>query len=119
MRTLIAFAALALSGCAGSLTLSTHAGQEQAVYQAESDFLAGLSLAEAYRGLPTCTPSVTLCASPSVVAKVSATAVAANAALMTAQGLVRANGTQAQIAAALAGAQSAVQQFTLLTQALK
>jgi hypothetical protein len=54
-----------------------------------------------------------------VVAKVSATAVAANAALMTAQGLVRANGTQAQIAAALAGAQSAVQQFTLLTQALK
>lgn len=82
----------------------------QSVYALEGAYASALHGAVAYRNLPVC-PSVQVCHSPTVVARLIAADDKAHAALVTAETVVRAHGAQAQITAALTSAQQLIATF--------
>ena len=112
MKTLTCIlAAAALAGCVHP----TSPGQT--VFALESSYEAALTAAVAYKHLPMCAAQVTpVCHSPAVVNKLVAADDRAHDALMGAEAIVRAHGTQAQVTAAVALAQVAIADFRGLTK---
>jgi len=91
---LVVAAGLALSGCATTGTSGTLT-PAQSLYGAETAYSAALTLAVAYRQLPTCGHGVAVCHDPAVVAKLVAADTAARAALAAAQAAVTADASNA------------------------
>ena len=86
---------------------------------AESDFLAALTVAQAYEALPACGSGVVVCADAGVEVRIKASAKLAAAALKTAEDAARAGSSVAQISAALSDAENDVSAFKALTATLR
>lgn len=89
----------------------------QTVFALEGSYAAALTAAVAYKHLPLCAGPVTpICHSAAVVNQLVVADARAHDALLGAEAITRANGTQAQVAAAIALAQVAIADFRGLTQ---
>lgn len=74
----------------------------QTVYAVEGNYTAALTVKVAYKNLPACGGAALVCSDPAVVAKLQVADDAAYAAIMAAEGLVRAGASaDAQIEAAI------------------
>ena len=108
-----AIGALALCSCA----MAPGTGQvtpAQSVYAAEGAYAVALRSAVAYRQLPKCTMGVVICHDPIVVQRLVVADNKAHAALLGAEALVRAKGTDQQIEAAVLLAKVAIADFSFL-----
>jgi len=114
LASLLAAGAL-LASCTG-VTIKDPA---QGLYVAESALIGAMQVATTYAQLPACGTGVALCSDPATVAKIKADAQTASAAVLTAQGVVTANGSAAQIAAAVSVAEAAVSALQADTATLK
>ena len=113
MKTLYAaLFAIALSACA-----TTPQNPQQAVFIAKQDYTVALTIAVAYKRLPPCTPTLTLCADPVIVRKLQVADDSAIVMLDGAELAVRSGGTGADVAIAVA--EQAVKVLTILTAKLK
>lgn len=94
---------------------------QQTVYAATSAFGVALSVAVAYRKLPTCSPAEPLlCSKPEIVEQLRQSANAANTTLAAAQNIVRTPGFGDDAAqSAIVAAQEAVKALTAITSTLK
>jgi hypothetical protein len=108
MKRLALFAALTLAAC------SSIPDPAQSLYAAESAYEAGLTIAVAYRQLPTCGGSAVLCHDPAVVAKLVTMDDAAKSALAGAQVAVEQHTNDAdQLVAVAVSLATAYQSYTL------
>jgi hypothetical protein len=118
MKLLIAaILAFTLAACASTATPTTAA---QGVYQVKSDYAAALTVAVAYKNLPTCAAGgPVLCSEPRVVAQLRQADDVAYAALQAAENTARTPGAGANAATAVIAAQQAVQALTSITATLQ
>jgi len=91
----------------------------QTLYATEAALTGAIQVATTYAGLPACSTGASLCSNPAVVSKMITDAQAASSAVLTAQGVVTAKGTAAQIAAAVAAAKAAVSALQADTSTVK
>jgi hypothetical protein len=113
MKRLALFAALALSACASI------PDPAQSLYAAENAYEAGLTLAVAYRQLPTCGSGAVLCHDRAVVAKLVAMDDAAKSALAGAQVAVQQHTGDADQLVGVAVSLATAYQSYALTLAVK
>lgn len=119
MKTFLAAIALSLLAACASAPGDGGTTPQQAVYQMQGAFNAALSVAVAYKNLPTCAPTAPpLCSKPETVSKVVQAANATQEALSAAQDTVRSPGAGANAQTALLGAQRALQALTAITATL-
>jgi hypothetical protein len=92
----------------------------QSVYAAQGAYASALTVAVAYKQLPTCdqAPRPTLCSDKAVVAKLQAADDVAYAALSAAQNIVRTPGAGVNVQTAIAAAEQAVAALTSITATL-
>lgn len=103
---ILSCAALALAGCTRTNLFNNPTSAATTLYQVESDYAVVLGLAVQYRKLPVCGSGGVLCSNPAVLVKIRAANAAVVASLNTAQSVVRAKGTAAQIEAAVSNAEN-------------
>jgi hypothetical protein len=115
MRFIVsAILALALSACA-----STPTNPQQAVFAAKQSYAVALTVAVAYKKLPTCAPTAPpLCSKPDVVATLQKVDTASSALLNAAENTVRTQGAGANAQTAIKAAEQAVSAFVTITAAL-
>lgn len=112
MKFILPFVLLLLAGCATGTTPA------QKVYQAQSNYNAGLAVAVAYKNLPECGPNVSpVCSKPEVVKTLQDADSVAYPALESAQKAVRTGTLDVAKAAAIA-AETAVAALTKITSKL-
>ncbi len=113
MRTFITlFVSAVLISCASA----PQSGQ-QAVYSAKQDYAVALTLAVAYKRLPSCPTTSGICKDAKVVAQLQKIDDASAALLDGAEATVRSGG--GNVGMAITAAQQAVSAFTTITNTLK
>lgn len=111
---LIALTVLTGIGCA-----TTPQSPQQAVFAAKSNYVVALSVAVAYKRLPTCAPAAPpLCSKPDIVATLQKVDTASSALLDAAENTVRTQGAGANAQTAIKAAEQAVSAFATITAAL-
>lgn len=117
MKTLIAvlsFTLLTAFGCT-----STPTKPQQAVFAAKQSYEVALTVAVAYKRLPTCAPTAPqLCSRPDMVATLQKVDLASSALLDAAENTVRTEGAGANVQTAIKAAEQAVSAFATITAAL-
>jgi len=111
---LLAFVVLTALGCA-----TTPQSAQQAVFAAKQNYAVALTVAVAYKRLPTCAPAAPpLCSKPDVVATLQKVDTASSALLDAAENTVRTQGAGANVQTAIKAATEAVSAFVTITAAL-
>lgn len=110
------FLTLVLAACAGG-TPTTPA---QSVYAIHGNYAAALTIAVAYKKLPSCDTAATLlCAKSSIVKQLQDADDIAYPALQAAEATVRSPGAGANLQTVVVGAQAAVDALTAITAKLQ
>lgn len=118
-RLCIALLAIAaFTGCA-TIQGAQDSSAQRSVFAAKQTYAIALTVAVAYKKLPTCAPTAPpLCSKPDVVATLQKVDTASSALLNAAENTVRTQGAGANAQTAIKAAEQAVSAFATITAAL-